>query len=1661
MSTPKIIRAAQTLFRQVSRMAYGLGKGLVSWLLRGLFIVGRQPLLSKAGFVLPTTVLLLLVVVLTVGAISYRTFTRTQQSISERQQQVIYNAATPVIDRAKSKIEFLFDPNKDSRGTTITPQPQLLSMMLNDGKRNATKLPADPYTFEGEDRIDVNGDGTLDNAWRYPVDLDGDGNPNSPGNTDGEAVYSIIFTAPEDGTELRDARTTGWQKRANKLEVRNAPLSNASQSDNICERNDATGAADVPLVNGAGWFPDQGGNSTKIRKNFQVTAYVVPDNPNASVATLEFQQDREATQGFKWAAWFRNDLEIFPGPAFSWNGAMHTEGNLIVGGETDKFHAFLVSSTNSCINDDGASEITVKANEKDKPIAGTPAFEGRFIAGSIRDNEYKGSGKFDLFNTDPVVSKSMPAADDSVDPKQLKPSDFALDPVVLQTQGLSIARNPDVKPNTFVDGNWEGKDLNQGGNGRLHIDKEESTPYVDDTFRADNRWGPKPIWGPKGCPIGRTSEDCDTTATAKIGEDIQGIIELTGSDPQPGEDSDSVGLDGYWERRARVEGLRLIVGQRLELGDPAGWGGPGGATGTGADGAPITGSNNNTLVALKNMAETSEPLRPWRQGCTGNSCNEERQRKSLWDNLAAVQATAVYHNAMDTTAEARDFPDACLISTVHPGTPTTLDRSATFENLAYGLQDTKAIPGYTDLPNPLVITDVFRGRGTNGWEFDTPTAADFKNTSSPLMKALANLANYAGDPNGGAPSFQVNQTAGQPVHPYPSMAMWGDFSMLRRVLGEVSKVGYDRLSPADKTTLHTAGCMMGMLAYNVDYLEKLNLAAFEDPTLKPLIGFRYNEIPNPPTVDITNPDYSAGLRGRIRVIDHLVQGAITPDQAKTIANQPPEAFVASLAKLTSKTPNNNPMMDLLAWDSKQSNNPETYVRLLERWRDALPTGNMQKDEMNRIISLAQLIISKEQVARDRTWGFREFFGSERSFFSTAPLGDCGTSVGGWLTQDDVPNAASGTKPDPLSRLCSARPRYPILYSLFPARLANPDILLPDAASGYAGGFIGHGDLTDTNVEEAVRDYEDRQQPRIASYIKSENGGVTYAVVNPAEVKLNPLTLSQGATLGGTRKGGGNGTWVLPTAVSPINSPTPNSNQYNLLKVCSERCSQPENANSNSFQLPTSTGSTLVRVAFKDGAFYNGREMLPVRTLDLDLDLMRKTSHNGDQWLPKRGIIYAFREDAVSESHIVRPPTTSDWSKCDTDAKLQSASCRMTTAGVSAFESKDPPVNDENGISAKPVDYYPDPDRRPHGFRLRQGTSLERTGDEGRGLSLISDNPVYVQGDFNLHQKGGTQLEEFAEPLKFKPDGSYDNFYDRAKLDLAFATREGDDWRPSEIVADAVSLLSSNFCDGSIQDGFDTLDASQVPDWLSNRYGCPNGKVTSFLNQNRPKQKITNPATQRGVFWERANMIDSFPKGVGDTLVSDHNVDEGESPIFLRRDGKPIHWKNIEGQNKAYTNTYIKTEEDRKSLIEASENRMNMIMVSGLVPSREGQSYGGLHNFPRFLENWGGKNLYISGAFLQLSFSTSATAPYDQEAWQPGSKAPTTGNSKGNEWIRYYSAPNRRWGYDVGLQYAPSGPVAQRFQFAEDTRSEFYTEPPADDPYIRNLCLQVRDAARCP
>ncbi|NER00414.1 MAG: hypothetical protein F6K30_27580 [Cyanothece sp. SIO2G6] len=234
------------------------------------------------------------------------------------------------------------------------------------------------------------------------------------------------------------------------------------------------------------------------------------------------------------------------------------------------------------------------------------------------------------------------------------------------------------------------------------------------------------------------------------------------------------------------------------------------------------------------------------------------------------------------------------------------------------------------------------------------------------------------------------------------------------------------------------------------------------------------------------------------------------------------------------------------------------------------------------------------------------------------------------------------------------------------------------------------------------------------------------------------------------------------------------------------------------------------------------------------------------------------------------------------------------------------------------------------------------------------------------------------------------------------------------------------------------------------YGCndtgSDKPQTSYSNGLLPQLSLTSNTHRLA----KANSLSGLEE-----YWHHENPYDTQSPYALTREANP----RMPQTATAYDSEYLLIDELRpdRQPGQAADTTVNAIIVSGTIPTREGQSYGGLHNFPRLIERWQNRNLRIAGSLMQLSFSHTSTAPYDQDAWEPGVLGNTTEERNG-----YYFAPTRLWGYDVGLQKGVAGPMARRFTSgAEPTRSEFYSEPPADDPYIYNLCQAIKGADNCP
>ncbi|MFS8836583.1 type II secretion system protein, partial [Synechococcus sp. WC101] len=513
-------------------------------------------------------------------------------------------------------------------------------------------------------------------------------------------------------------------------------------------------------------------------KPFQVFAVTLPlegaDSTTRAISALQFQQDRKRDLLNKWGAFSRGDLEFFFTPGYNWNGAIYAGGSLFFRyAPNNLFRAFTISSEQSCFYmPSDNSEITAFG----ELVAGAIGYAGQQVSDTLIFDVH--SGRQDV--APEVLARLNNLNFDSVQ-NQVEPENVALDPLELHLFGRIRTRGSYAQDAS----GWAASPLNAKRDpnpGRIKAGGFQAgadqvcPPYVDDVYRADNRFGPKASYDrppvtpdpQRGCDVDTFAQRFGVGAGSPIPADARNNQNesLTEDNPPPGALSE-VGLDGYWERRARVEGLRVIVGQRLEL--------------TRTDSLPLP------------LVPPGDPNDPTKLQAIFIS-NEARQRLTLRDNPAAVQATAVYHYSH----EQGRFPIACLATVAHPGSPWSLQRASTFRN------------------GPQSI-NFFTGEGTNVWEYDPTPMRGQLQPGTPLWTALTNLANFAGDPDG---AYPPRQEPGR-IHPDPFITAFGNFSELRRVIDTVNRgTAVDQLSLADQTTLQTAGCMLGMLADNILRIEE-------------------------------------------------------------------------------------------------------------------------------------------------------------------------------------------------------------------------------------------------------------------------------------------------------------------------------------------------------------------------------------------------------------------------------------------------------------------------------------------------------------------------------------------------------------------------------------------------------------------------------------------------------------------------------------------------------------------------------------------------------------------------------------------------------------------------------------------------------------------------
>ncbi|MBG1262335.1 hormogonium polysaccharide biosynthesis protein HpsA [Nostoc commune] len=337
---PQLVKAIKKTFRQISKQFLSAISKQIIWLLRAFFGNRRRHSSANAGFLLPTVAMVTLVVVLLTTAILFRSFERSKNASNVRVNEAALNAATPGIDRARAKLNKLF---QDGRLPRATPTDDALYSTLTS---NVTE-----YTFGDETQLKLTqGSNELKTAWMYPVDTDNNG------KFDSYTLYGIYFKNPP-------ISNGAYTRSRNALEARTLPMT-AGTINGDCGDTLGTSAT---LVGNTGWF--KLGN--KLKKAFFVYTATVPitsqqtgsyeqNKGNKGFSAIEYQQERIQLPLVNNAVVYEDDIEITPGPTLRLNGRIFTNSNLLTGGGS--VTVYQVSSKASCFYEADNAKIVVGGN---------------------------------------------------------------------------------------------------------------------------------------------------------------------------------------------------------------------------------------------------------------------------------------------------------------------------------------------------------------------------------------------------------------------------------------------------------------------------------------------------------------------------------------------------------------------------------------------------------------------------------------------------------------------------------------------------------------------------------------------------------------------------------------------------------------------------------------------------------------------------------------------------------------------------------------------------------------------------------------------------------------------------------------------------------------------------------------------------------------------------------------------------------------------------------------------------------------------------------------------------------------------------------------------------------------------------------------------------
>ncbi|MDI9636500.1 hormogonium polysaccharide biosynthesis protein HpsA [Geitlerinema splendidum] len=380
MSNRKRFQAVPQPLRSLNKAI----KAILNWLSRGLLNLGKpQRRQATAGFVLPTVAMVMLVVALLTTAMVLRSFDRSKNASNVRVNEATLNAASPALDRARTKIEELFsDPTLPRATPTDAALLRVIEGNANKytfGDETPLKIVFDFGNFQNpnapnpnqpdgvitpvSDTTPIENREVLTTAWKFPVDTDNNG------KFDTFTLYGLYLRSPS-----RD-NTGQFNRPRNPLEARTPPMDEGGLGA-ICQSANATSAN---LVGDSGWYkqgsqlkkalyvyttnvpitqlPPDIENNAGLRERYEVFS------GNQGFSALEYQQDRSRIPLANNAIVYEDDLEILPGQGLTLNGRIFTNSNLFLGRTTNNpVQLFLVSSKESCFFQEEASKILIGGN---------------------------------------------------------------------------------------------------------------------------------------------------------------------------------------------------------------------------------------------------------------------------------------------------------------------------------------------------------------------------------------------------------------------------------------------------------------------------------------------------------------------------------------------------------------------------------------------------------------------------------------------------------------------------------------------------------------------------------------------------------------------------------------------------------------------------------------------------------------------------------------------------------------------------------------------------------------------------------------------------------------------------------------------------------------------------------------------------------------------------------------------------------------------------------------------------------------------------------------------------------------------------------------------------------------------------------------------------